>query len=87
MQTQHELYKDFLQYAVDLGTNLEYMQAMYDLYCGTEPISDGVEWAVRSFEKMMYDFLGVTSIVDDERLYDLIEAPAIYEINHPNNFN
>lgn len=87
MSKKHDLYKEFLQYARGMGINLDYMQAMYDLYCGTEPISDGVEYAVHSFEEMMYDFLGVTSIVDDERLYDLMEAPSIYEINHPNNFN
>lgn len=87
MQTEHELYKEFLQYAVDQGINLEYMQVMYDLYSGTEPISDGVEWAVHSFEEMMYDFLGVVSVEDDDRLFHLMEAPSIYEINHPNNFN
>lgn len=87
MNNKHELYKEFLVYAMDNGVDLDYVQRMYDLYYETEGMHAGAEYAVHSFEETMYDFLGVTTIVDDERLHDLMEAPSIYEINHPNNFN
>lgn len=85
MSAQHELYKDFLEYAVEHGEDLDYVQGMYDLYYESEGCNPEAESAVHSFEELMYDFLGVSSVVDDERLYDLMEAPSMYEVNHPSN--
>lgn len=87
MSNEYELYKEFLVYAMDSGVDLDYVQQMYDLYCETEEIHAGAEYTVNSFEALMYEFMGVQSFLDDERLFYLLEAPSIYEINHPNNFN
>lgn len=86
MDNTHELYKDFLEYAVKQGVDLDHMQDMYDLYYLHEGMHEEAENEVHMFEGMMYDFLGVESVDDDERLYDLLEAPGSYEINHPYNF-
>lgn len=85
MDKTHELYKDFLEYAVEQGVNLEYMQYMYILHDIHQGMHEEAEDAVHSFETMMYDFLDVSSVDDDPRLYDLLEAPGIYEIDHPLN--
>lgn len=78
----HELYKDFLEYAMEQGLDL---QAIEDDIFSDDPIRQESE-RVYAFEEAMYDFLGVTSVDDDPRLYRLLEAPGIYEINHPFNF-
>lgn len=82
----HELYKDFLEYAVDQGVDLDNVQEMYDLLYESGGMSDRAACAVLHFEELMYDFLGVDSMYDDPRMDSLMEAPGIYEINHPFNF-
>lgn len=86
MNDIYELYKDFLEYAVEQGVNLEYMQDMYDLYYLHEGMHEEAEEAVYNFEGVMYDFLDVQSVDDDPRLYALMECPSVYEITHPFNF-
>lgn len=85
MNDTHELYKDFLEYAIEQGVNLDHMQGMYDLYSLHEGMHEEAEHAVHTFEEMMYDFLDVQSVDDDPRLHDLLESPWRYEINHPFN--
>lgn len=82
----HELYKDFLEYAQGQGMDLDRMQELYDRNYETDGMDDEAEYAVHEFEEMMYDFLGVNSVEEDDRLYTLMEAPGSYEINHPYNF-
>lgn len=82
----HELYKDFLEYAQGQGMDLDRMQELYDRNYETDGMDDEAEYAVHEFEEMMYDFLGVNSVDEDDRLYTLLEAPGSYEINHPYNF-
>lgn len=83
---EHELYKDFLKYAVRQGFDLEYVQAMYILHYESNGMHGEAGHAVYEFEDAMYDFLGVESVEEDSRLYILMEAPGIYEITHPYNF-
>lgn len=82
----HELYKDFLEYAQGQGMDLDRMQELYDRNYETDGMDDEADYAVHEFEEMMYDFLGVNSVEEDDRLYTLMEAPGSYEINHPHNF-
>lgn len=82
----HELYKDFLEYAVDQGVDLDFVQAEYDKDRESNGMDSGAADTTHDFEEMMYDFLGVESVYDDSRLHSLLEAPGIYEINHPFNF-
>ena len=82
----HELYKDFLEYAVDQGVDLDDMQAMYDRNYEVDGMDTEAFHEVLEFEGLMYDFLGVESVDDDPRLHSLLEAPGIYEVNHPFNF-
>ena len=82
----HELYKDFLEYAVDQGVDLDDVQEMYDRNYEVDGMDMEAFHEVLEFEELMYDFLGVESVYDDSRLYALLEAPGIYEINHPFNF-
>lgn len=82
----HELYKDFLEYAVDQGVDLDDVQEMYDRNYEVDGMDMEAFHEVLEFEEMMYDFLGVESVYDDSRLHSLLEAPGIYEINHPSNF-
>lgn len=86
MNNTHELYKDFLEYAVEQGVDLDEMQALYDQHCESEGMDDHAACAVIDFEEMMYDFLDVESVDDDPRLYALMECPSVYEITHPFNF-
>lgn len=85
MNNTHELYKDFLEYAVEQGMDLERMQYLYILNDDHQGIHGEAANAVHEFEGMMYDFLGVQSVDDDPRLYALLECPSIYEIDHPSN--
>lgn len=82
----HELYKDFLEYAVEQGLDLAFVQVEYDKNWESYGMDSGAADTTHDFEEMMYDFLGVQSVEDDDRLYPLLEAPGIYEINHPHNF-
>lgn len=85
----YELYKDFLEYAQGQGFDLDHMQNAYDEHYkmeGTGPEADQADRDVYDFESAMYDFLDVTSVDQDDRLYELLDAPGIYEINHPDNF-
>lgn len=82
----HELYKDFLEYAQGQGMDLDRMQDLYYRDYETDGMDDEASYAVHEFEEMMYDFLGVNSVEEDDRLYTLMEAPGSYEINHPDNF-
>lgn len=86
MDKTHELYKDFLEYAVRQGFDLEYVQDMYSLHYESDGTHGEAAHAVYEFEDSMYDFLGVESVDDDSRLYALMECPGSYEINHPFNF-
>lgn len=83
---RHELYKDFLEYAVSQGMDPDKMQELYDRDYESDGMDPEAGAAVWEFEDMMYDFLEVSSVDDDPRLYDLLEAPGNYEINHPWNF-
>lgn len=85
MNNTHELYKDFLAYAGEQGVDLDHMQDMYNTHELYQGMHDDAEHAVHTFEEMMYDFLDVQSVDDDPRLHDLLEAPWMYEINHPYN--
>lgn len=78
----HEIYKDFLEYAISQGLDLEVIE---DDYFSNDPMRQESH-NIYDFEAAMYDFLGVQSVDDDDRLYPLLEAPGIYEINHPHNF-
>lgn len=82
----HELYKDFLEYAQGQGLDLDRMQELYDRNYETNGMDEEADHAVQDFEEMMYDFLGVNSVDEDMRVYDLMEGPGMYEINHPYNF-
>lgn len=82
----HELYKDFLEYAQGQGMDLDRMQELYYRDYETDGMDAEADYAVHEFEEMMYDFLGVNSVDEDDRLYTLMEAPGSYEINHPDNF-
>lgn len=86
MDESYELYRDFLEYAVRQGFDLDYVQDMYSRHYETDGMDGEAEHAVYEFEDAMYDFLGVKSVEDDSRLYILMEAPGTYEINHPANF-
>lgn len=84
-----DLYMDFLEYAQGQGFDLDHMQNAYDEHYkmeGTGPEADQADRDVHDFESAMYDFLDVTSVDQDDRLYELLDAPGIHEINHPNNF-
>ena len=82
----HELYKDFLEYAQGQGMDLDRMQELYDRNYESNGMDEEADHAVRDFEEMMYDFLGVNSVEEDSRVYTLMDAPGSYEINHPYNF-
>lgn len=82
----HELYKDFLEYAMRQGVDLDFVQDEYNKNWETNGTDSGAADTTHDFEAMMYDFLGVKSVDDDPRLGALMEAPGIYEINHPFNF-
>lgn len=82
----HDLYKQFLQYAVSQGVDLDEMQDMYDRDYESDGMDSDADHAVAWFESLMYDFLGVTS-VENTLVYALMECPGTYEINHPNNFD
>lgn len=86
MNDAHELYKDFLEYAVEQGSDLERVQDMYNTHDLYEGMHSDAERAVNAFENMMYEFLDVQSVHDDPRLFVLMEAPRHFDINHPRNF-
>lgn len=79
---QHELYKDFLEYAKKKGLNLASIETDY---LSDDPMRQESD-RIGEFEEAMYQFLGVSSTDEDTRLFALLEAPGIYEINHPRNF-
>lgn len=82
----HDLYKQFLSFAVSKGVDLDYMQEMYDLDYESDGMDSDADHAVSDFQELMYDFIGVNSVEEDSRVLALMECPGIYEINHPNNF-
>jgi hypothetical protein len=82
----HELYKDFLEYAIGQGVDLDEVQEMYDRNYEGDGLDMEAFNEILEFEGLMYDFLDVQSVDDDDRLHSLHEAPGIYEINHPHNF-
>lgn len=86
MRDAHELYKDFLEYAVSRGADLDHVQNMYNTHDLYEGMHNDAERAVHTFENMMYDFLDVHSVHDDPRLFVLMEAPRNFGVNDPYNF-
>lgn len=85
--TIHDLYKQFLSFAVSKGVDLDFMQEMYDLDYESDGMDSGADHAVSDFQELMYDFIGVNSVEEDSRVLALMECPGIFEINHPYNFD
>lgn len=77
-----ELYKDFLEYALGQGADLDYLQEMYDRNYQSNGMDEEADRAVYELESLMSDFANG----DDSVFYQLLDAPGSYEINHPNNF-
>lgn len=86
INAEHELYKDFLEYAQGQGMYLDEVQEMYDRTYENAGMDREALTKILEFEGLMYDYLGVKDAYYDNRLHSLLEAPGIYEINHPHNF-
>lgn len=67
-----KLWQEFLEYAESQGFNLDEIDS---LYMQDQDASDIIE-----FETAMYDFLGVNSVDDDPRLYELLEGPGMFGV-------